>query len=62
MVSVGVGIHLLENCGNISKNSRIKKSWKRRNDENKTNIPSEKNNMNIDQINESFDRDVFINF
>lgn len=42
MVSVGVGIHLLENCGNISKNSCIKKSWKRRNDENETNIPSEK--------------------
>lgn len=40
MVSVGVGIHLLENCGNISKNGCIKKSWKRRNNENKTNIPS----------------------
>lgn len=60
MVSVGVGIHLLENCGNISKNSRIKKSCKRRNNENKTMIPS-KNKYEY-QINESFDRDVFTNF
>lgn len=42
MVPVGVGIHLLKNCGNISKNSCIKKSCKRRNDENKSTIPSEK--------------------
>lgn len=42
VVSVGVGIHLLENCGNVSKNSCIKKSWKRRNNENITNTPSEK--------------------
>lgn len=27
MVPVGVGIHLLENGGDVSKNSCIKKSW-----------------------------------
>lgn len=30
MVPIGVGIHLLENGGDVSKNSCIKKSWKKK--------------------------------